>query len=265
MVFALVLPVLTAATRLLWVVCLVGYGALLCKLWYERLWGTYPFFSSYLAYRFVRGVVLYWLPYNTNAYARVWAVSAPLGWLFYILVVLELYSLVLRDYRGIASLGRWTLMGALGISILISALTLSADLSNPAEGFPRVLYFTVIERGVISSVVVFLLLITAFLVWYPVPLSRNVIVYSVVYSVYFLSTTLGLLVRNIMGNEVTSTVHLVLMSVTLCCLVVWIVLLNRRSESATLVVGQRWRPDEGEQLVEQLTAINSTLLRAARK
>jgi hypothetical protein len=264
-IFALALPVLTVTHRVLWVVCLISYGLLLWKLWGERLAGIYPFFSSYLAYRFVRGVVLYSLPYNTNAYGWVWMVTEPLAWVLYILVVLELYSLVLRNYKGIATLGRWTLMGALGLSIVISALTLWADLSNPAERFPILLYFTAIERGIVSSLAIFLLLITAFLVWYPVPLSRNVVVYSVVYSVYFLSTTMGFVVRNIAGNEATSTVHLVLMSVTVCCLVAWIVLLNRRSESATLVVGQRWRPDEGEQLVEQLTAINSALLRAARK
>jgi len=264
-IFALALPVLTLTHRVLWGACVIGYGVLLWKLWSERLWNVYPFFSSYLAYRLVRAVVLYAIPYNTNAYGWVWLASAPLSWVFYILVVLELYSLVLRNYKGIATLGRWTLMAALGISILISALTLSADLSNSAESYPVLRYFTVIERGVISSLAIFLLLITAFLVWYPVPLSRNVVVYSVVYSVYFLSTTMGFLVRNITGNDAMSMVHLVLSSVTVCCLVVWIVLLNRKSESLTMVVGQHWRQEEEEQLMEQLGTINSTLLRAARK
>lgn len=254
-----------AFTRILWVAAIGAYGLLLLKLWHEGLCGRYPFFCSYLAFRLIRSIALFALPFGTNAYGFLWAGSAPISWVLYILVVLELYSLVLSNYKGIATFGRWVLMAALGISILISASTLVADLSNPAERFRTFLIFNAIERGIDSSLAIFLLLITAFLLWYPVPLSRNIVLHAIVFSVYFLSGTMGLLVRNLTGTEVLDAVNMVLMAITLLCLSLWILLLNRKGESKTTVLRQHWRLEDEEQLVQHLDAINSTLLRAARK
>ena len=261
----LAVPTLTAAHRWLWTVAICAYAILLLKLSRHRLCGTYRFFCCYLGFRAARSVLLSSLPFNTNAYGWVWVLSSPVIWLLYVLVVLELYSLVLRNYKGIATLGRWTLMGALGISILLSALSLVADMSNRAERYPVFVYLNAIERGVISSLVIFLLLITGFLTWYPVPLSRNVIVHSIVYSIYFLSMTMGLLVRNVAGLEIHNAVNLILLGVTVCCLLVWILFLNRQGEQTTVVLRQHWRPEQEEQLVGRLGAINAMLLRSARK
>jgi hypothetical protein len=251
--------------RLLWDIGVGGCALLLLKLWRAGLMRTYPFFSSYLAYSVARGAALHAFKYGTNGYAWAWFISEPLFWLAYILVVLELYSLVLRNYPGIASLGRWVLTGGLFASIVISGLSLQADLSNPSERFPVILYFSVIERGVIFSLVVFLLVITGFLVSYPVPLSRNVIVHSMVCALYFLSVTMGLLVRNVTGHQVMAGVNLVLSAVGLACLVAWIVALSPAGEGRTIVLRRIWRPEQQQRLMDQLSAINSTLLRTARR
>jgi hypothetical protein len=242
-----------------------AYAILLLKLSRQQLCPAYRFFSWYLGFHLARGVLLSTLPYNTDAYGWVWLLSAPVLWLLYVLVVLELYSLVLRNYKGIATLSRWTLMGALGISIVLSALSLVADMSHAAQRYPVILYFNAVERGVVSSLAIFLLLITGFLTWYPVPLSRNVIVHSIVYSIYFLSMTMGLLWRNVTGHAVNNTVNLVLLAVSVSCLLVWILFLNRQGEETTVVLRQHWRPEQEEQLVERLSAINAMLLRSARK
>lgn len=256
---------LVSTDGLIWGLSIGGHALLLLRLWHARLLRAYPFFASYLAYRVVRGIALHGFKYGTNAYAWVFLTSEPLFWLAYILVVLELYSLVLRNYRGIASLGRWVLTAGLFASIVISGLSLQADLSNPGERFPVILYFSVIERGVIFSLVIFLLLITGFLRWYPVPLSRNVIVHSMVCSLYFLSTTAGLLVRNITGHQVTAGTNLALVATSLICVVAWIATLSPAGEGRTIVLRRDWRPEEQQRLMDQLSAINSTLLRTARR
>jgi hypothetical protein len=157
------------------------------------------------------------------------------------------------------------LTGGLFAAIVISGLSLQVDLSNPAEKYPVILYFTVIERGVSFSLVIFLLLITGFLVSYPVPLSRNVIVHSMVWSLYFLSVTMGFLVRNVTGHQVMAGVNLALSAVSLACLVAWIVALSPAGESRTIVLRYLWRPEQQRRLMDQLAAINSTLLRTARR
>jgi hypothetical protein len=202
---------------------------------------------------------------QTDAFAWVYLVTQPVMWFFYILIVLELYTLVLRNHQGIATLGRWLLIAALFIAMLVSLLTLVPDLESPLGPYPILSYYSLIERGVNSSLVVFLLVIVAFLAWYPIPLSRNVILHSFVFSVYFLSSTATLFVRNVTGFEMTRMASAILLAITDVCLLVWIVFLNRRGESRVVVLGHQWQPGDEERLVEQLDSINKTLLRSTRK
>jgi hypothetical protein len=261
-----------------WWLTIAGYLLLFIRLRIAGLHRCYRFFCLYLLFRVLRALLLIgvpWgvkqlerrpnVPFATNAYGWVWILTEPALWIFWVLVVLELYSLVLQNYKGIASLGRWVLLAGLVVAVGISFLTLPADLSNPAEKYPIVRQFLVIGRGVASSLVIFLLVISCFLAWYPVPLSRNVVVHCIVYAGYFLSTTLALLLRNLLGHTVTQVVSILMSCVTLVCLLIWICLLNREGESAKVRLRPRWAQDQEEELVGHLAAINSTLLRAARK
>jgi hypothetical protein len=249
----------------LWISSIVLSVVLIFRMVRNSLHRLYLWFFLYLCAGVVQSLVHLPLDPNSNAYAWAWMLSQPVIWLLYILVVLELYSLVLRKHPGIATLGRWALMGALGVAIVISLVSLLPDLSNQAERYPVLLYFMVIERGLISSLVVFLLLIIAFFLWYPIPLSRNVTLHVGVYAVYFLSSTMALFVRNVTGHELTPAVSTAMIAVANICLLVWILFLNRQGETQTVVLGHQWRPKDEEQLVRQLDAINSALLKAARK
>lgn len=264
--------------RYLWFFSTVGYLVLYIRLRQQGLHRTYRFFSAYVLFRVVRAVALAAIgPVGgalardsspglaADLYAWLWVATEPVLWVLYILVVLELYGLVLQKYRGIASLGRWAIFAGLAIALAISSLTLAADLSNPGEKYHIILYASAGDRGVASSLVIFLLLITAFLSWYPVPLSRNIVVHSVAYAVYFLSSTLAILMRNVSGGDKVELANIVLSGMSIVCLGVWICFLNRKGEARTITVRQQWRPDDEQHLMEQLDAINSTLLRAARK
>ena len=238
---------------------------LLLRLVLLRLHRIYLWFFYYLCTSVVQSLLGIDLMADPHRYAWLYILSQPLIWFLFILIVLELYSLVLKNHRGIASLSRWTLMAGLGISIAISFFTLLPDLHRIEGPYPVLLYYSVIERGIISSLVVFLLLILAFLVLYPVPLSRNLLVHAVVYCVYFLSSTLTLFIRHMAGFATTRTVSTMLIGLTTLCLMAWIAFLRRTGEVRTIIVGHRWRPEDEERLVEQLDAINSVLLRSARK
>ncbi|MGE5645118.1 MAG: hypothetical protein ACM336_04940 [Acidobacteriota bacterium] len=265
--------------RFIWLLSTAGYLLLFLRLRHERLNRTYRFFAAYLLFHVVRSLGLALAApvgrlvakdssagFAADLYGWVWVATEPILWLLYILIVLELYGLVFQKYKGIASLGRWAIFAGLGIALAISSLMLSADLSNSgAETSHILLYVAAAHRGVASSLVIFLLLITAFLSWYPVPLSRNVVVHSIAYAVYFLSATVSLLIRNVSGGSLVIMTNIGLSIMTILCLGVWIVFLNREGEALTVKVGQHWQPDQEQHLIEQLASINSTLLRAARK
>jgi hypothetical protein len=273
------MPILERLAQYIWWLSIAGYLVLFIRLRREGLQRTYRFFSVYVVFSVVSALVLVLaVPlarllsgnsserFANNVYGWVWMFTEPVLWLLYILIVLEMYGLVLQKYPGIASLGRWAIFVGLGIALTVTALTLSADFSNSSEKFSywgRLVL--VADRGIASSLVLFLLLITAFLSMYPVPLSRNVVVYSIVYAVYFLSTSMVFLVRNVEGGGVRDIVNVISQTVSVLCVTVWIRYLNRAGEAQTVILQHLWRPEQEQHLIEQLDAINATLLRTARK
>lgn len=242
-----------------------GEALLLVKMLTTRLFRIYRFFAVFLAAEVLQFLLLLPFAPNRSVYARIWAFSDPLLWLLHILIVLELYRLVLADYKGLASLGRWTFMAAVAIAVAISIVSLSPDLSNTSEVYRRLLYLSVVQRGIYSSVALFLLLITLFLAWYPIPLNRNTVTFAIGYAVYFLGQAAALFVRNISGPEVTRNVSTAMLAIHCCVFVLWLIYLDQAGQAKKVVLGHQWKPGDDERLVAQLSAVNRSLLRAGRK
>lgn len=264
---------LDSIVRYLWLLVIVGHAILYVRLWQTGLRRTYKFFAAYLLFRIVRSAVLEIGPLfspdakfvGSNLYAQLWMATEPVLWILYVLVVLELCSLVFQKYRGIASLGRWVVLGGLALAVILASVSLSADLSNAGEQFPILRYFLAISRGVLSSLVLFLLCIAAFLAWCPVPLTRNIVLHTFVYALYFLGMALTILLRNLSGSTVTMYANIGILSVTVGCLAIWILKLDAKGERRTVTLRHRWEAGREQQVVEQLAAINSSLMRTARK
>ncbi len=252
------------AQSLLRLVSTACFAALAVKLWRQGLSRTYAVFFWYVSFRLLRTLILLPFPTNRTIYGYLFIPSEVVLWVFYVLVVLELYRLVLRDFKGIATLSRWVLLGALSLSVVLSLVSLAPDLSTQ-QIYPILQAVFVTGRAICSSLAIFLLLITAFLVLYPVPLSRNVIVHTVIYAVYFLSLTMTYFVRNVVGPEIVLPLNIVLQAVTVLTLLAWIVLLSPAGEQVVISVRPRWAPEEERRLVRNLDSINAALLRAARK
>jgi hypothetical protein len=231
----------------------------------SRLHVVYRYFFTYLIIRLCRSLLLASLDRHSSAYGGTYIITEPIIWVLYVLIVLELFGLVLRDYPGIQTLSRRLLAAALTVSAVVALATLIPDLGNPAERYPILRAVYVGQRVVMSSLVVFFTILTAFLVWYPVPLSRNVVVYCAGYSVYFISGTMALFVRTIEGEAVTRIVSTTLQGVAAACAIAWILLLNAQGETKRSPVRRHILPPDEDRLVEQLETINRSLLRSARK
>ena len=229
-------------------------------MWKAGLQRVYVYFFSYLLLVLFESAVLALVGYGTVAYGYVWMATEVLSLCFYTLIVLECYDSVLRDLGGIATISRRYIKITLGIAV-ISALLLLGLERTPRTVFQ---YFYTLDRTIISSLVMFVLLINIFLVYYPIPLNRNVIVYSVGYAVYFLTKAAALFARNV-SDELQRQISAVLIAVSTACLIFWAFTLNRRGESKTVVIGHKWRAGDEERLLSQLKEINASLGRAARK
>jgi hypothetical protein len=234
--------------------------ALCIRLWWAGLHRVYVYFFSYLLVTFVQTCVPLVVPFDSPIYRNVWLVTESVVVCFYVLVVLELYSVILRNLAGIATLSRRYIQISVGAAVAVSLLLLGLEKTSGGT----LAHFFVFERAIMFSLVLFLLLLTAFLVYYPVPLKRNVIVYSIGYAVYFLAKAAAIFINNLgyYWNRQLSNVRL---AACLACLVFWLFALNREGETKTVVLGHHWSAEDEERLLAQLKAINTTLARSARK
>jgi hypothetical protein len=100
---------------------------------------------------------------------------------------------------------------------------------------------------------------------YPVTLSRNVLVHSVVYFTYFLCTSFTFLVRSMIGYHVREPVNTALAGITAACVVAWGTLLTASGERRAAAFRPALLPEQEFHLIRQLDSLNATLLRVARK
>jgi hypothetical protein len=155
--------------------------------------------------------------------------------------------------------------GAVLISGTISILSLLPKIAaSTPEPSRRLMYELAAERGIDLALVIFILLIGWFLSKYPVPLSRNVVVHTVIYSIFFLSDALVLLWRTLLGYNVDNVFNVVSTAVSSACAVAWWLMLSARGEEVQVHVPQI-RPESEERILQQLDLLNATLLKVSRK
>jgi uncharacterized membrane protein YcgQ (UPF0703/DUF1980 family) len=150
------------------------------------------------------------------------------------------------------------------VALLASGISLMAPSHLTRQG-TLMRYYYVAERAVYFSLVVFLLSILGFLMQYPITLSRNVIVHSMVFSVYFLGNTFLYLMLSMRGFESIVAVTNALSLITLAAVGAWLLMLNPAGELRKVSLRPQWMPGREEELVSQLNHLNAALLRATRK
>jgi hypothetical protein len=121
-----------------------------------------------------------------------------------------------------------------------------------------------IERGIDFAIVLLLLLLLAFLVLFPIQLSRNVIIHSILYAIFFTSNSMGILIVNLTGYRLSIAVSTCLMGVSDLCVVGWLILMSREGEQKIMAIRHPVPVDESR-LVAQLAEINATLMRARKQ
>jgi len=247
-------------------IILAGCALASIRLVYSGLYRRYRAFFAYLIFRFLYTAAILFVFKNSSsaAYGWFWILTEPIIWLFYVVVVVELYSLILERHKGLYTLGRWVLYVGLSLAILISGLTLLPQFGGGRAQRSRLLpYYYAIERGVDFSLLLFLLLILLWLTRYPVPLSRNVVVHSVAYSILFLSNTGGMLARIIFGYNFHDSLDTFFLGIGAVCILIWLFFLTPKGEEVRVSL-PIFGPEHEERILSQLDALNKTLLKASR-
>ncbi len=248
-----------------WALNVLASALVVGRLYQTGLHRIYRFFFASLVFGLLRSAAL--LPFGPRqpTYYRIWIGTEPILWLSYVLVVFELYSLVLKQYRGIYTVGRVFFFVAVAVSTTVSALTVLPTMTGALAIHPLRYYYALIERGIETSLAIFLLLLLALVAWFPVPLSRNLLIHCCVYSVYFFANNVINLFWHLGGTDIGYWIAMARVSVALGCYFYWAFYLTRSGEDRTSSLHLGRSPLEEKRLLGQLEGLNATLLRTARK
>jgi hypothetical protein len=245
---------------------LLGSALLAIKLFKIGLWRKYRVFFWFSCVSFVDSLwPLLYTDTSSLRYLHIWMLTQPVLWIFHILLVAELYRLILEGHRGIYSLGRWAMYGAVVIAICISILTLLPKFTPRTQQQSRYLFLEfATNRGIDFALAIFLLLILLFLSRFPIKLSRNVLVHAAVYTIYFFSNTLAVFLRTFFGIVDSANTSLLYVGGSCACLVAWLIFLTPSGETVKANF-HTISPQREKNALRQLESLNATLLKVSGK
>lgn len=252
--------------KVLWPANLIGSTLVVWHLYSLDLHRKYRFFFLVIVVQVARSVSLLPFDNRTQIYYEIWLWTEPVLWLSYILVVYELYSLVLKQYRGISSVSRRFFFASVAISSLVASVFVMATTATALNGRQRMLYpYVLLERSIFGTLGIFLFLLLVLVAWFPVPLSRNLLLHATIYTGYFFINNVFVMFWQIAGKKVIALTNDVRLLTAIVCYASWVFLLSRRGEERTTSLSLGRNEVEERRLLGQLQALNSTLLRTARK
>ncbi len=248
------------------VILILGSALTALKLYQIGLHRRYRILFAYLILR---------VPYISSAflrdtrprfYAWFFVLSEPLIMILYVLIVLELYSMVLEQYQGLYTLGRWAMGAAMTLALAVSIVSLRVA-TNQGQKFSWIISELKIEARLDLALVLFILLIIWFLSRYPIRLNRNVVVHTIVYSVFFFANSLGLLLwlfQIKIQDAVNTRFNTILMGIASACVIAWWIGLTKKGEEVQVHLPSLG-PGAEQKVMQQLEALNATLLKASQK
>jgi len=255
---------MAGAERLLWYLSLITTLTLLLRLIHSRLWLTYRFLFLYWMVQAAANVAMLPIPLTSWLYGWMYYVNQTVSLILAICVVLELYREALARHPALADFGRGSvlvLMGAAAVLASFGVMLDSAILPGQSLNIHRFLTF---DRTLSLMVLVVLLLISGFLLWFPVTVKRNVVVYIIGFVVFYSSRSIGLLLINLLPQADYQRMSVVLLGFSLLCLLLWVIGLRKEGEEETTVTGHAGHAPALARLSAQLDEINAALARFAR-
>lgn len=240
-------------------------AALIARFFITGLIRPYRLFTTYLVVVLIQAATGSVLATGSITYEFLYIATEALQVILSAFVIMEMYAMIFRDLPGLATTGRKYIRYALAISVIVSLGLLAFE--SASHSFLS--NFFVFERVVTTSLLFFVLFLTAFLsLVYPVPISRNIIVFTIGYAVFFLANSASLFLNTAEPYISKLWYHALFVAaqvIEFLCFAFWTVALNAAGETKKVQYGLRWRPEDEDRLLDRIRSMNDTLLRAAKK
>ncbi len=190
-----------------------------------------------------------------------------------LILVYALSKAVLSELPGILRFSRFLLNIVFVLAILLAFSTSRSEyLLTQAKTFSQrvdrlIFAFEVVDKGIAMASVVILVIILAFILWFPVKMSKNLAIFSIGLVVYFACKT-GLELVNIyarLGVTASHILDVIVSGVVILCFLYWMAFLDSKGSLTTVRIGHGWQPEEQEKLIKQLESLNGALMRSSQQ
>jgi magnesium-transporting ATPase (P-type) len=245
----------------------LNFAAVLVLLWrltHGKIYRTYRSLFWYWLVQAVGTMALLSTPMYTYQYLYIYWAVQTITIVMAVFVVQDLYRITFLEHPAVASFARRSVVVAVVIAAVIALSGIRLDFTILPGQFPAIHRFATFERSMNFIILLFLLLISALLLWFPIKVRRNIVVYISGFLLFSASRSFGLLLTNLLPQSDTRMVSTALLGLTLACLVIWIIGLQSEGELATATPGYRRNPEAMQRLSHQLDSINAALTRFVR-
>jgi hypothetical protein len=233
-----------------------------CILW-TKLSKAYPFFLAYVLTDCVQQVLQAVYSGNLEAEQYLYMVGNAPKLVLITFTIREVLQAAFESYSGLAEFSKRA-SGYLATASALVALALAKlDPSVPWLHRHLLQHFFTFERTVDFTLLIYLLIISVFMAWFPVRIRRNVAIFIGGFVAYFASECAGLFLVN-RALRAAQGLHSMMLAVSLGCVVSWIMAIRPRTQEAMAVTGIRWNPAALAKLSRQLESINASLARFIR-
>lgn len=228
-----------------------------------QLYVVYPIFSVFLFLHLFIDSSAFFFGVQSVPYFYTFIVVEPLLNVAYLLMVWELFSVIFRDYAGLRSLSRWVMGGAAALGAGFSLVMLGVVATQPhlKTWVPRLAVF---ERTVTSALVVFIIILLFFISRYPIKLSRNSIVQSLLCSLWFLIDATYCLLWAVLPSRYSLQLDNIQIAAQGLMFLSWATLLSQAGQQQPGRVRRNISPEREKALIGELDALNDSLMRAGR-
>lgn len=246
--------------------------ALIIRLFVLRLHRVYRIFSLFLLSELLGSLLAslkFFMPDLLPDYRIIWIVADSVIWVCTLWTIYALLAAVLTNLPGILGFSKKLLNGAFISAAILALLTAGpeysvsgvATLPDPIARTVGIVF--VLDRVLCTVALLVLVSILGFLLWFPVEVSKNLIVFSTGFLVYFAAKTALLLTSSMSSHESLRLVSNLIMFISGACFAYWTLFISQQGEIVPVRIGHSWHTRDQERLIGQLEGINAALMRSA--
>lgn len=208
---------------------------LVLLLWRRGLAKRYGLFMFWLSGMALRSGSLIWIPYQSDLYSRLWAVTQPLLWGLQFLALLEVMHLVFEHYPRLGNAAKVITTSSFIAGVVFGLGTSFVDLGTARMPWWMDAAWSVTKA--VSWVTFFVLLAQmAWFVIFPVPMIPNVVRHRILFTLYagflpgigYMVAGTGTKAMNRLTNEVYMTGNIIILAL-------WCLLLKNSTEYTPLL------------------------------